>query len=265
MKRSSIAFGMAISLAAVIGACDGRSPTSPNGVPSQPIYSLTGIVTEPVGVPVEGATVTVVDGTFKGKSSGTDATGHYTLIGVEGSFTVRVDKDGYTSATKPVTVPQILALDVEITPLAISGNISGNWNVTFEPHSSCLSLLNVDARKYRASIVQQDAQLTIALSGAAFATPPILTGTIHDLNVSIELPSGCAFYCYYGPSPAPTIIENLGNNRFLAISGQITATVDRSSISGTLSGDFALMKQATPPFDILVTCGNPHHQVTFTR
>jgi Carboxypeptidase regulatory-like domain len=266
MNRSSIVFGIAISVAAIVGACDGRSPTSPNRIApaTQPIYSLTGIVTEPVGVPVEGATVTVADGPYKGKSSRTDGAGHYTLIGVEGSFNVQVDKDGYTSSTKPVTVPQILALDVEITLLAITGNISGSWNVTFEP-ARCPSPLNIDARKYRASIAQQGAQLTIALSGATFATPPQLTGTIHDLNVSIELPSGCDFYCYYGPTSPPAVIENIGDNQFLAIYGQITATVGRSSITGTLSGDFALMRHAVPPFDIFATCGDANHRVTFTR
>jgi hypothetical protein len=269
MKRSSIAFGIAASVAALVGACDDRSPTSPNRVPppAQPVYSLTGVVTEPVDVPVEGATVTVADGPHKGKSSRTDSAGHYALIGIDGSFTVQVDKDGYASSTKPVTVPQILALDVEITPLAISGNIGGNWTATFEPHSSCPSPLNVDARKYRAAIVQHDAQLTITLSGANFATLPQLTGTIHDLNVSIELPAGgdCSFYCYYGPTFPPAVIENLGNNQFLAISGQITATVGRSSITGTLSGDFALMRSATPPLDVFATCTNANHRVTFTK
>jgi Carboxypeptidase regulatory-like domain len=268
MKRSSIAFGIAASVAALVGACDDRSPTSPNRVPpsASPVYSLTGVVTEPVGVPVEGATVTVVDGPYKGKSSFTDSAGHYALIGVDGSFTVQVDKDGYTSATKPVTVPQLLALDLELTPLVISGNIGGNWTVTFEPHSSCPSPLNLDARKYRASIVQHDAQLTIALSGATFAVPPQLTGTIHDLNVSIEVPSGDdCFYCYYGPATAPAVVENIGNNRFLAMWGQITATVGRSSITGTLSGDFALMRSATPPLDIFATCTNANHRVTFTK
>ncbi len=268
MKRSSIAFGIAASVAALVGACDDRSPTSPNRVaaPAQPVFSLTGVVTEPVGVPVEGAKVTVVDGPYKGKSSLTDSAGHYALIGVDGSFTVQVDKDGYASSTKPVTIPQILALDVEITPLAISGNIGGNWTVTFAPHSGCPSPLNVDARKYRASIHQQDAQLTITLSGANFVTPPQLTGTIHDLNVSIELPAGFeCFYCYYGPSSPPAVTEKLGGNQFLAISGQVTATVGRSSITGTLSGDFALMRRATPPLDIFATCTNPNHRVTFTK
>ena len=267
MKGRSIGFGIAVSLATIFGACDGGSPDTPTPLPSsQGIYSLTGFVTEPVAVPVEGAAVAVLDGPHKGKSTTTDRAGSYALIGVDGGFTMQVTKDGYASAAKGVTVTtQSLAVDVEITPLAINRNISGNWTVTLEPDSSCGSPLNGNARTYRASIVQQNAQLNITLSGATFATRPQLTGTIHDLDVSIDLPSGCDFYCYYGPSSPPAVIENLGGNQFLAIWGQITAKVGRTSITGTLTGDFALMNSATPPFEFLSWCSNRRHRVTFAK
>jgi len=266
MKGRSIGFGIAVSLATIFGACDDRSPVTPNPLPrSQPIYSLTGVVTEPVAVPVEGAAVAVLDGPHKGKSTMTDGAGHYSLIGVDGAFTIQVTKDGYESAARAVTVTQSISLNVEITPLAINRNISGNWTVTFEPQFGCPSPLIGNVRTYRASIVQQGAELSITLSGAAFATPPRLTGTINDLNVSIDLPSGCDFYCYYGPSSPPAVIENLGGNQFLAIWGQITARVNRSSINGALSGEFALMKSATPPFEIIASCSNNQHRVTFTK
>jgi hypothetical protein len=264
MKRSSIVVGIAVALAAVVVACDDHNPTSPNPVSAPRTYSLTGIVTEPTDVAVEGATVTVIDGTYKGKSSVTDSAGVYTLIGVDGSFNVQVEKGGYAPTTKAVTVPQTLALDIQITPLPIDRNISGNWTVTFEPHS-CDTSPSVTPRTYRASIVQQGAALSIALSGATFVTPPQLNGTIHDLDVTIDLPSGCDFYCYYGPSNAPAVLENLGGNQFLGISGGVTATVGRSGISGTLDGEFSLMRNATPPFDIFATCRSSQHYVTFKR
>ena len=265
MTRSSIALATASTLAVVV-ACDSRNPTSPNGFLSRPIYALTGTVTEPIDVPVEGATVTVIDGVHNNKSDRTDSAGHYTLIDVEGSFTVQVEKDGYVSAAKQVTVPQTATLDLEIVPLATTGRIGGNWTLTLEPDaSSCPSGTNIAARKYRASIVQDDAQLRVTLSGAPFVTTPQLTGVIRDLNVSIELPGGCTdFYCYYGPT-TPAVIENLAGTQFLGISGEITATVGRSAITGTLSGDFALMSHASPPFDIFTTCRSPQHVVTFTR
>jgi hypothetical protein len=149
-------------------------------------------------------------------------------------------------------------------PLVI-GNISGNWRVTFEPTSGCPSPLAGNVRTYRASIVQQSAQLSITLSGATFVTPPQLTGTIHGLDVSIDLPGGCDFYYCYSPTSPPAVIENLGGNQFLAIWGGITARVGQSSIAGALVGEFALMNSATPPFEILASCSSEQHRVTFTR
>ncbi len=266
MRGSSIAFGIAVSLATIVGACDESNPTPENTVrPSGiPIHSLTGFVTEPVAVAVEGAAVTVLDGPYKGKSTITDRAGGYALIGLDGGFTIQVTKDGYASEAKGVSVPSTRTLDVEIRPLVL-GNIGGEWTVTFEPHSDCQSPLTGNARTYHASIAQQGADLSITLSGATFVTPPQLTGTIHDLNVSIDLPSGCDFYCYYGPTRPPGVIENLGGNQFLAIWGPITARAGRSSITGSLAGEFALMRSATPPFEIFASCAHDQHRVTFTK
>ena len=221
MKRTSIAFGIAVSLATIVGACDDGNPTPENTVrPSAiPVHSLTGFVTEPVGVAVEGAAVTVLDGPYKGKSTITDGAGGYALVGLDGGFTIQVTKDGYGSEAKGVSVPLARTLDFEIRPLALSGNIGGEWTVTLEPHSNCPSPLGGNARTYHASIVQRGADLGISLSGAPFVARPQLTGTIHDLDVSIDLPSGCDYYCYYyGPSSPPAVIENLGG-QFLAIWG----------------------------------------------
>ena len=267
MRGQAVAFGIAVSLATIVGACDDGNPTPdivrPSGLP---VHSLTGFVTEPVAVAVEGAAVTVLDGPYQGKTTITDRSGGYALIGLEGGFTVQVTKDGYTAEARGVTVPPTSTLDLEIKPLVIGGNIGGNWTVTFEPHSSCQSPLRGNARTYRAFIAQKGAELNIALSGATFTTPPQLTGTIHDLSVSIGLPGSCDhYYCYYyGPS-LPAVIENLNGNQFLAISGQIEATAGRSSITGTLSGDFVLTRGATLPFDVVASCTSPQHRVTFTR
>jgi hypothetical protein len=267
MRGPSIALGIAVSLATLVGACDDGNPTPENTVrPSSiPVHALTGVVTEPVAVAVEGAAVTVMDGPYKGKSTITDRAGGYALIGLDGGFTIQVTKDGYASEARGVTVPLNRTLDVEIRPIVLSGNIGGNWNIAFEPHSGCQSPLGGNTRTYRASIAQHGAELNITLSGATFATPPQLTGTIHDLDVSIDLPSGCDFYCYYGPSSPPAVLELLGGNQFLAISGQIAARVGRTSIAGTLNGEFALTRNATPPFDTVVSCTSRQHRVTLTK
>jgi len=266
MRSTWIAFGIAVSLATIVAACDGRNAARPTPLPTQVTYSLTGYVTEPVDVPVAGAVITVQDGPHKGKASITDRAGSYALNGVDGGFTVQVAKDGYEPAWRGVTVPQTVALDVQITPLPLSDSVNGNWTVTFEPEAGCPNQLAGNVRTYRANIVQHGAQLGITLSGPTFAAPPAeFGGSIQGQDVSMYLPDGCDFYCYYGPSGPPEVIEVLGANQFLAISGQITATAGPSSINGTLSGTFALTTSATPPFSNLATCSGERHRVTFTR
>lgn len=268
MKRFSIALGLAVGLAAAIAACNGRNPTAPNPLPPPPAQpdtlSLAGQITEPVNVPVDGASVTIVDGPYKGKSSTTDSGGNYSLFGVEGTFTVQVSKSGYASWTQEIKVTQSTFVNFQIAPIVPHASVSGSWTVTFEPNPTCPDLTKADFRKYRASIVQQGAQLGVTLSGATFATPPQLAGAIHGPNVSIMLPGGCGYYCYGAPD-VPTVIEAIAADQFLAISGVVTATAGPTSIAGTLSGEFTLTKNAKPPFDVLATCSNEQHRVTFTR
>jgi hypothetical protein len=257
MKRLSSVLGFAAGLAAAIAACNGKSPTAPNPLPppsDQPVtYSLGGRVTEPVNVPVEGASVTIMDGPYKGKSSITDGGGGYLLSGIEGTSTVQITKSDYTPTIQQIRVTQATLVDFEITPVSPHTDVNGAWTVTFEPNSTCPHLTKPDSRKYRASIVQQGAQLAVTLSGAGFMTPPE-PGTIHGSNMSLVLPGGsCAFYCYYGPIDPPAVVE------------AIAATARPTSIAGTLSGEFTLTKNATPPFDVLGTCANEQHRVTFTR
>ena len=263
MKAVSIAFGLAASVVVVAGACNGHSPTSPGDL-APTVYSLSGLVTEPIGVPLAGVSVTVTDGPAKGKSSATDGNGRYVLVGVEGGFTVDISKEGYATASKPVTVPQMLELDVELTPLVPRINISGKWAVTFEP--GCQDFLAEDVKRYSASIVQQGAALEVALSGATFVTPPQLTGTIDFRNISIVLPDGsCGWYCYYyAPTEPPGIVERIAANQFLVISGVITATAGQSSLTGNLDGQMTITRTATQPFDVVATC-TKRHQVTFTK
>lgn len=269
MRRLSIALGLAAGLAAAIAACNGKSPTAPNPLPppSEPItYSLGGRVTEPVNVPVDGASVTVMDGPYKGKSSITDASGGYLLVGIGGTVTVQVTRSDYTSSIRQITVSQAILVDFEIKPVTPHADVSGAWTATFEPNSTCPHLTRPDSRTYRASIAQYGAQLAVTLSGATFARPPQLAGTIHGRNVSLVLPGGsCAFYCYYGPIDPPAVLETITADQFLAIAGVVTATAAPTSIAGTLSGEFTLTKNATPPFDVLATCANEQHRVTFTR
>jgi Carboxypeptidase regulatory-like domain len=269
IKKASLALAGAATLAAAIAACDDRNPTAPNPVPppsaTPAVYSLGGRVTEPLDIGIDGARVAIVDGASKGTSAITEGGGSYTLNVLEGTFTVEVTKEGYTSTKRQITVPQTYTASFEIAPLTPHANVSGAWNVTFRPHRTCPDLTSADDSKYRADIVQQGALIEVALSGATFVTPPRLSGTIHGTNVSIFLPGGCGYYCYGDPATLPAVAEVLPGNKALTFTGVVTASAGRDAITGTLEGQIEVVNSPTPPFQVLAGCYHNEHQVTFRK
>jgi hypothetical protein len=268
MKAAVIPLTIAGVIAAMLGGCDDSGPTRPStsSAPIPRFATLTGLVTEPVGVPVVDAAVTVVDGPSKGQSSPTGVDGRYVLSVSAGVLSIEIRKDGYASVTRQVVVPETRTLDVEITPLPAK-KINGKWSVTFEASAQCSGFpADARVRSYQATITQQGkgTEIALELSGAKFATTPRFSGTNEGGGVSISLtsPPGC-WYCYYEPDPA--IIEELGEDRFVGISGTILATVSGSKITGVLRGDFMVMETAKQPFKIQTSCSNEEHRVTFNR
>ena len=73
-------------------------------------YRLTGKVLES-GLPVQGATATVIGGSDGRLSSTTDYEGQYRLYGVSGSVQIAVAKSGYEDMAKAVTVTADDVLD----------------------------------------------------------------------------------------------------------------------------------------------------------
>jgi hypothetical protein len=267
MKRLYIASGIAVALAVTFAACNGKSPSGPSGVTPRDhrIYSLVGTISEPIDLPVENATVTVLDGPHRGKYATTGLDGRYYLYDVDGGLTIQVSKQGYVTATQGVTVPDVLDQNVVITPAVPNADIGGLWTVTFTPHPSCPSLTKPAARKYQAFITQLGARVEIAFAGASFPAVPKAYGTLHGTNLSITAAGGCATsYCYYGPV-APALAEQLPGGKALTIEGIIAGAVRGSSITATLNGRFQLVTSPTPPFTVLNSCENEHHPVTFTR
>ncbi len=124
-----------------IVACGGSSttPTAPSSTPSPSTpastatFTLTGLVIDDAAQVVVGATVTVLDGPNANRSALTDGTGRYSLTGLStGGFSVRVRRDGYDDATKPVTLTSSTSVDFTIPRLRISlsGSMTGTYSFT---------------------------------------------------------------------------------------------------------------------------------------
>ena len=71
---------MACGMALVVAACHGGSPSAPDSVNQVPrTYDVVGTVTEPVGVPIDQARVTLVDAGGRRSSVVTQADGSYSV------------------------------------------------------------------------------------------------------------------------------------------------------------------------------------------
>jgi len=106
------------------------------------VYNVTGTVTDGAN-PIQGATVTISDGTTTFPSVATDANGHFTIPNIpSGSFTVTVTKNGYVTGTTNVNV---LHRNTDIIIILKASNYSVTYNAhggTTAPVDNNLYLLN---------------------------------------------------------------------------------------------------------------------------
>ena len=171
-------------------------------------YTVSGTVKNG-DTPVAGASVqlctTGTDATTSViATSTTDNNGKYSLTGIsEGSYTITVNKGGYTEVTENVTLQEndkTLTKEITLTPInyniSVQGtpvtganmdnvlNDSGIPTVTYEPNTNVLTLNRVAITNTSTSTsgIQASANLTIALIGK--------NNTISGTGHAIEMTSG---------------------------------------------------------------------------
>ena len=112
---------MILMLALSLGACDKKSPTTPDPTPTPTptptTYTVSGIVTDGTS-PLPGVSVRITSGTGSnfGKTATTDAGGNYSMTGVTAErITIEASLTGYAIASASPT---------------ISGNTSQNFTLT---------------------------------------------------------------------------------------------------------------------------------------
>ena len=81
------------------------TPTpTPSPAPA-PTFSVAGVLSELLtNKAIAGATITITDGTYAGRSSATDGNGYYSIAGVSGTFFLRATRLGYDTIAREVTV-----------------------------------------------------------------------------------------------------------------------------------------------------------------
>jgi hypothetical protein len=213
---------------------------------------------------VAGARVDVVAGTGTGKSATTDADGTFKLYGVAGAIRLRVTADEYQTVEQAATIANNQNLTVHLAPARVPASMAGTWRLAFAASGSCTLPEAARQRPYDATVDQNGSSVVVRLSGAAFAFDPAGVGNsventffghVLDDALTIRLVT----YEYYGTHyDLGELIPNVGT---YTVTGQGTATVSATTVSGLLDGTIALVGTSGPPS----RCAASDHRFTFTR
>jgi hypothetical protein len=238
-------------------------------------YRLTGKVLES-GLPVQGATATVIGGSATGLSATTDYGGQYRLYGVAGGVQIKVAKPGYEDIAKTVTVSGDDVLDFpEARQIGSLPVASGTYVLTLEADHDCStapSAYNVPPlppqarprRTYSAQVAQDGPMLSVSMPPEQFPAPSNqFSGRIHPGSVEFVFGDG---YLYYGPYNA--ITERLSATQAISFAGFIRAELVGSGFIGPLDGViqmFEVSDGAIPPYRLIGQCRAPNHRFTMTR
>jgi Carboxypeptidase regulatory-like domain len=115
------------ALCALTLACSESAPAPSDPRPVPPAeFSLTGRVSDVnTGAPLNGTTLTVVDGTNVGRLTTSEADGSYSLVLKPGGFTMRARHDGYDSFFQGVTFVANTFVDIQMRPAMQT--LAGRW------------------------------------------------------------------------------------------------------------------------------------------
>ena len=230
-------------------------------------YRLSGNVSED-GVPSEsvvGAQVEITKGVGTGMTDETDEHGWFRLYGVTGEIGLRVTKDGYEPAVRTITVVDHHPVHkIELTPLARSVAVSGNYTLTITAAGECRVGLGeghvpeeARIRTYTAAVRQDGLGLVVTLGGARFPWGAGFDGRVEPGRVTFDLRQ------LDSESPPP-IAERLPSSRLLFLVGSAAASGSTNRLVGVFSGRFLVYEtEANRP--AIASCSSASHQFVLSR
>ena len=165
-------------------------------------------------------------------------------IAALGDTVLRVDKEGFPTYTRPLTVNADTEMDVWV-PRAGAGSTSGSYTLTFTNAPSCPTT----PRVYDVDLEEWQGKLTVYAQGrqfVAFGGPPGFTGTRTGDSVTFQLTDDIM--------NAPTCFVD-GN---LQYSGVATGTITERGIVATFDGKIGTCQAADHRME-LVRMQTPLH------
>jgi hypothetical protein len=234
-----------VSIVSVVWACDRKGsppiPSSPSPAPQPtppaPLLPIHGYVYDTAFRPVAGASVQMVDGAQAGTMTTSDADGRFSY---DGTFaipvTLRASKDGYTSATQAtIAITGGGWAYFELASVASPVAVAGNYTLTITADSACAALPeDVRTRTYQAVVtaggntrLPAGTSLSGTVAGGQFApfANTFFVGVFGDYVAASTNGEG------------PTIVEQVGPNRYVAFLGEADFSVGSAGIS-TITAPF---------------------------
>ena len=207
-------------------------------------FRVSGTVTESQR-PFPGVRVTVVGGRRAGLQVPTDTDGTYVLYGLAGPTELGVSEEGLQRHVRSIVVNDHQVVDFNLQPIPGYTSLTGDWRLTLTASRSCGSAVPSDAarRTLQARIVQRGPQLTLEVSSPQRVIlegyPSTALGGVSGETASFRFQAD-------GPEernpPRWTLLEMLEPGRFLGIGALGGGERSGNTITGTLSGTFAIYR-----------------------
>ncbi|MEO5895004.1 MAG: carboxypeptidase regulatory-like domain-containing protein [Vicinamibacterales bacterium] len=222
-------------------------------------YRLTGTVTDS-GIGLPGVSVRVVDGVGQGLTTATNENGTYALYGVRDRVRLQAKSAGFFDQVHELDVADHRILDFEMRLERQRTDVHGIYRLTIDRNparpSGCTgtAVMPPQSRSYDATVDQDGARLTVTLSDADFI---VTRGRGNTFNGVIDGNERVTFVIgqqdlYYWEERVQDLVERIsGAQHVLVITGNVTAGLSPSRISGTLLGWFLWVEGGGPPFRII--------------
>jgi hypothetical protein len=234
-------------------------------------FRLSGRVTDATeaGIPIESA-VLEADSDPDRVTAFTNVRGEYFLYGVRPDAVVRVSKEGYSTHEQRLNLSGHASVDVGLTLIRPRPSIAGTYVLSIgspqcEGASPFAPLAEeLRQRTYSAVLTQNNARVTVVLSGRDFASG---NGGFQNRFFGIVTPTGATFelseWDYYYRT-IQDVIERLADGTFLVITGHAVTTLTNSGLAGTLNGSL-VNQQHIPGGTVAGRCVSSSHAFTLTR
>lgn len=229
-------------------------------------FRLTGRVQES-GAGLPGAQVEVVSGAGTGLRATTGASGSYALYGLAGEVRIEATLEGFDRASQTIRVTENTSADITMRPTIAPTDLNGTWTMSLTASAGCVPAFPEDARarNYTAMISQTGTALKLDIQSPAVSTNEI-DGVVIDRTLTLFLPTDDFYYPFYGIRYY-SLVEELNPMRLLGIAGTARGRRDGDSVTGTLSGEFAIYGSGNNNSvrQRLVSCQRDDHGFRLTR